>query len=136
MTLIIQRKKNFNKHLLKMKICSITLNITVFTKHKDSTNYFEINQYLGQRKRLHLKFPLGQCVTNRILPPYYENSGVLPFPLHLQCLTAIFKCLYQYSELLYSSETAVLYVNIQEHWVLQLLNFEKSLPCVPFTKIQ
>jgi len=78
-----------------MKICSITLNITVFTKPKDSTNCCEIKQYLGQRKWLQLKFPPGQCVINRILPTYYENSGVLPFPLHLQCLTAIFKCLYQ-----------------------------------------
>lgn len=129
MTLIIQREKNFNKHLLEMKICSITLNITVFTKHRDSTNCFEINQYLGQRKWLQLKFPLGQCVINRILPPYYENSGVLPFPLHLQCLTAVFKCLYQCSELLHSSETAVLYVNIQKPWVLQLLNFEVSSLC-------
>jgi len=101
-----------------MKICGITLNIKVFTKHKNSTNCSEINQYLGQRKWLQLKFPLGQCVINRILPPYSKNSGDLPFPQHLQCLTA------------------VLYVNIQEPWVLQLLNFEKSLPCVPFTKIQ
>lgn len=45
-----EREKNFDKYLLKMKICSITLNITVFTKHKDSTNCFEISQYLGQTK--------------------------------------------------------------------------------------
>src|SRR5215510_12422383 len=97
-----------------MNTCSIILNIRVFIKDNDSTNCFETSNYLGQRNWLQLAFPLGQCVINRILPPYeyHENSGVLPFPLHFQYITAIFKCLYQCSELLHSSETAVLCVNI------------------------
>ena len=84
MTLITQREKNFTEHLLKMKTCSTTLNITVSIKHNDSTYCLEINKYMGQTNWLQLKFPLGQCLINTILPPYYENRGVLPFPLHLQ----------------------------------------------------
>jgi len=57
-THLSEREKNFNKSLLKMKICNIILHITVFTKHKDSTNCCEINQYLGQWKWLQLKFSL------------------------------------------------------------------------------
>jgi hypothetical protein len=96
-----------------MKTCNITLRIIVFTKHNDSTNSFETNKYLRQTNWLHLNFPLGQCTINRILPPYYDYSVVLLFPLNLQCLIAMFKSFYQCSEVLDPSQPATPYVDIQ-----------------------